>query len=491
MPYPTKYTRQYDFQSYQVSNPTRPLPGNQVNVDLNAVKQSLAETIDFLKTSIRADGRLANGSVGVNQLDATFNLGFSLPTMWEPGVDYTTDSTVLYDNKFYIANVAHTSTDGFDESKWDLIVDFGEQATAAAASASAALASQNAASSSASTATTQAGNASTSATAASNSATAASGSATTASTQATNASNSATAASGSAAAAAASFDSFDDRYLGAKAADPTLDNDGDGLLTGALYWSTTESALKVYDGADWQLFSPTAGDMLKSNNLSDVANATTALANLGGLSARGSQTFTSSGTFTTPANSKTSTVYHYRIQAGGGGGGSNGAAAGAGGGGNGAYAEGTFTGVAPSTGITVTVGTAGAAGASSGTAGTAGTTSLIGSPVSISCSGGAGALGSTSAVTAGGAGGTVTGSPNIVSIAGRVGSPGVAAAASIAGGDGSSSMFGNGGIGGRVGASAAALSAATGYGAGGGGGTGATGAGSAGTAGIVIIDWVL
>jgi hypothetical protein len=37
MPYPTKYARQYDFASYQVSNPTRPLPGDRVNYDLNAV----------------------------------------------------------------------------------------------------------------------------------------------------------------------------------------------------------------------------------------------------------------------------------------------------------------------------------------------------------------------------------------------------------------------------------------------------------------------
>ena len=39
-------------------------------------------------------------------------------------------------------------------------------------------------------------------------------------------------------AAAASYDSFDDRYLDAKAADPTLDNDGNALLVGALYYNT-------------------------------------------------------------------------------------------------------------------------------------------------------------------------------------------------------------------------------------------------------------
>jgi hypothetical protein len=174
-------------------------------------------------------------------------------------------------------------------------------ATAAAASASAAASSASSASSSASTATTQASNASTSAsnastsatnasnsassastsasnaatsatnaansasaastsaTNASNSASAASTSASNASTSATNAANSASAAATSetnaatsAAAAAAALDNFDDRYLGAKSSNPTVDNDGNALLTGALYYrTTTPVGMKVYDGAQW------------------------------------------------------------------------------------------------------------------------------------------------------------------------------------------------------------------------------------------------
>jgi hypothetical protein len=83
------------------------------------------------------------------------------------------------------------------------------------------------------------------------SAAAAAASASAASTSASNASSSASSASASASAAAASFDSFDDRYLGAKASDPTVDNDGNPLLTGALYWNTTSNVMKVYDGAAW------------------------------------------------------------------------------------------------------------------------------------------------------------------------------------------------------------------------------------------------
>ncbi len=74
-------------------------------------------------------------------------------------------------------------------------------------------------------------------------------------TEASNAANSAIAAAASAAAAATSLDSFDDRYLGSKTSDPTLDNDGNALVTGALYYSSTEQAMKVYDGASWILAS--------------------------------------------------------------------------------------------------------------------------------------------------------------------------------------------------------------------------------------------
>ena len=130
--------------------------------------------------------------------------------------------------------------------------------TNAAASASAASTSETNAASSASAASTSASNAATSETNASNSASAAATSASNASTSETNAANSASAASGSAtsaansaAAAAASFDSFDDRYLGVKASDPTLDNDGNALVAGALYFSSSENIMKVYDGASW------------------------------------------------------------------------------------------------------------------------------------------------------------------------------------------------------------------------------------------------
>lgn len=47
------------------------------------------------------------------------------------------------------------------------------------------------------------------------------------------------------------LDSFDDRYLGAKATEPTLDNDGNALVAGALFFDTTAGAMKLYTGSSW------------------------------------------------------------------------------------------------------------------------------------------------------------------------------------------------------------------------------------------------
>ena len=62
---------------------------------------------------------------------------------------------------------------------------------------------------------------------------------------------SAQASANSAAATAAVYDQFDDRYLGAKANEPVVDNDGSALLTGALYFNTVEDILYLFTGTSW------------------------------------------------------------------------------------------------------------------------------------------------------------------------------------------------------------------------------------------------
>jgi hypothetical protein len=69
---------------------------------------------------------------------------------------------------------------------------------------------------------------------------------------------SADAAAASATAAAASYDSFDDRYLGAKSTAPSVDNDGNTLVTGAIYWNSATNQMFAWTGSAWGSISSTA-----------------------------------------------------------------------------------------------------------------------------------------------------------------------------------------------------------------------------------------
>jgi hypothetical protein len=69
---------------------------------------------------------------------------------------------------------------------------------------------------------------------------------------------SATAAAASAAAAATTYDNFDDRYLGAKSTPPSVDNDGNALITGAIYWNSVSNNMFAWTGSAWGSISSTA-----------------------------------------------------------------------------------------------------------------------------------------------------------------------------------------------------------------------------------------
>ena len=107
-------------------------------------------------------------------------------------------------------------------------------------------------------------------------------SATQAAASATSAATSASTATAAKDAALEALDNFDDRYLGQKASDPSLDNDGNALVAGALYFNTTDNTMKVYDGSIWvAAYASLSGALIATNNLSDVTDAATSRTNLG------------------------------------------------------------------------------------------------------------------------------------------------------------------------------------------------------------------
>ena len=186
-------------------------------------------------------------------------------------------------NNVYFCNTAHTSsgsqplTTNTHSANWNLIVDAAAATTSAnnaASSATAAASSATSAASSATTATTQANTATTQA----STATTKASEATTAKTAAETAQAAAETAQ---TAAETALDNFDDRYLGAKSSDPSVDNDGNALIDGALYFNTNDNVTKVYDlgGTAWRLLTPTDANQTKINevhaalsNVNTVAN---------------------------------------------------------------------------------------------------------------------------------------------------------------------------------------------------------------------------
>jgi hypothetical protein len=210
---------------------------------------------------------------------------------WAAGTAYTVRDLVKDGSNanVYRCNTAHTSTgttpisSNADSAKWDLVVD----AASAAASAAAAAASEAAASASAALAndwaTKTSGPVAGGEYSAKYHATAAASSASTASSAASTATSAQTAAEAARDATLAAYDSFDDRYLGVKTSDPTVDNDGNPLLAGSLYFNSVVPEMRLYTGSAWvAAYVSGASYLLTSNNLSELtATAATARTNLG------------------------------------------------------------------------------------------------------------------------------------------------------------------------------------------------------------------
>ena len=228
-----------------------------------SIKLSRTNTMTSTEFTVGATDRAnkilafdSTGELAVTQELGTFKGNWGASTAYQVR-DIVKDTST---NNIFICITAHTSsgsqplTSNTDSAKWSLLVDAASATTSASAAATSATASANSATasaSSASTASTQASNASTSAS--------------TASTQATNSANSATASASSATSAAASFDSFDDRYLGAKGSAPSTDNDGDSLITGALYFNTSSNQIFSWTGSAWVAIKPSSSEQTNIN----------------------------------------------------------------------------------------------------------------------------------------------------------------------------------------------------------------------------------
>ena len=264
---------------------------------LTIFTQQNKEQADRALTAPVTDPTTINMTLPINTVRANKTLAFDSngnPTIGELIGDYRGDWTTATafnkrdlvkdttNSNIYICTVAHTSSGSLpistntDSAKWDLIVD-ASTATGAKDDAEAAQAAAEAAQAAAELAET---GAETAQAAAELAQTGAETAETNAETAETNAEAAQAAAEAAQAAAEAIFDNFDDAYLGAKASDPTLDNDGNALADGALYFDTTNNVMKVYDlgTTTWYQLTPTVTNQNNINTVAGIASDVTTVA---------------------------------------------------------------------------------------------------------------------------------------------------------------------------------------------------------------------
>jgi hypothetical protein len=72
---PTKYVQAYGFSDFASHNPSTPLPGDRVDIELALLERSSDEIVDALADIRRSDGRLVNGIVTYDAVDPSLKAG--------------------------------------------------------------------------------------------------------------------------------------------------------------------------------------------------------------------------------------------------------------------------------------------------------------------------------------------------------------------------------------------------------------------------------
>ena len=274
----------------------------QEEVD-RSIKLSRTNTMTSTEFTVGAADRAnkilafdGNGEINVAQELGVFKGNWSSGTAFVAR-DIVKDTST---NNIFIANTAHTSsgseplTTNTDSAKWDLIVDAASAATSAtnaATSETNAAASESAAATAADDAdkivntnvevqyTLSNGSQGYSALHYYNATLTQTQNAVTQAGLAQDAKADAIVAQE---AAEAALDLFDDAMLGAKASDPTLDNDGNALADGALYFDTINDVMKVYNLAttSWLQLTPTVSNQTNINTVAGIESEVTTVAGI-------------------------------------------------------------------------------------------------------------------------------------------------------------------------------------------------------------------
>lgn len=281
MAQPRTYTRQFNFTDSQTASPSTPLPAVQVDAELNTAKLTLDDLNGNIGLIQRDDGKLKNKSVHIDAFDsgalALINAGNLNPRgSWTGLALYAANDLVTYNSSTYLALQAHTATANFlsdlASGNWSLL------ANAAIGSTSSAVDKFSGDGSTVSFTLTYTYTSNTDVLVFVNGAlrnpgddysitgnqitfVAAPSTPSVVGNENVIVWGASVAAQAAKDAAEAALDAFDDRYLGSKSTAPTVDNDGNALITGSLFYDTTNTIIKVYNGSAWESVSPSSSQL--------------------------------------------------------------------------------------------------------------------------------------------------------------------------------------------------------------------------------------
>ena len=100
MSQPAPFNRAFSFSNFQANNPSLPIPGSQVDGELNNVKSTLDATLANLAQIQRDDGALKNGSVTFDTLSASLQTAGLVPALpWVTATAYSSSVPASTDLK--------------------------------------------------------------------------------------------------------------------------------------------------------------------------------------------------------------------------------------------------------------------------------------------------------------------------------------------------------------------------------------------------------
>lgn len=126
MPYPALYDFTYSYTGFQQSQGNNSFPGTQMDADMAGLESAIESVSKFAKNVVRSDGALNNGIVTYDSLSPSLRTaGLAPATAWATATLFKFEANVIQNGSLYRSTEEHTSgvfADDLTAGKWTFVV---------------------------------------------------------------------------------------------------------------------------------------------------------------------------------------------------------------------------------------------------------------------------------------------------------------------------------------------------------------------------------